>query len=261
MALFAGRRPSGRGLGRRALWAVVPGLLLLLGLAAFFKPPPSGADLQPPAAPLGNDALQLLGLRARVRDARYLEVYPYWLVRETPPDLRVDWRLLGADGASYAVGGGRPYFKAMDAANWSPNTLVDDAYQLALPEGGLRVGDVFTLTVQYKARPGDNPTPDYTQFVHLHDPALGMAAQRDSQPLNGGNPTSSWVDGEVIVDEIPLQVSEEAAPGSYRLLFGLYDAQAGGARVPVYGVDGERLEDDQVVLAELKVSGVENGAD
>lgn len=477
LALFAGRKPSGRGLGRGALWAVVPGLLLLFGLTAFFKPPPTGADLQPPAASLENDALQLLGLRTALSRGRYLEVYPYWLVKETPPDLRVAWRLLGADGASYSVGGGRPYFKAVQAANWSPNTLVDDAYQLALPPGlaagtyqlqvrlgmtdgapeaeipavtvatvalpatstatlqpalpvdarvgssaildgadvrrngklldfsdsrppvvkpgdrleyrlywraenngmeenyhaflhlldidqkalfkgdqlpgpvlsppllwdaytaqpdvywftvgkdaqpglywpnaglyrfatqerlpvrdatgaalgdrlilppvkvlnnqsaslnqtvkaafdglgalegyslalpagGLQAGDVFTLTVQYNARPGETLAPDYTQFVHLYDPALGMAAQQDSQPRHGGNPTSSWVDGEVIVDEIPLQVSEEAAPGTYRLLFGLYDAQAGGARVPVYGADGQRLENDQVVLAELEV--------
>jgi hypothetical protein len=50
-----------------------------------------------------------------------------------------------------------------------------------------------------------------------------------------------------------LQVNAEAAPGTYRLFFGLYDAQAGGARVPVYGKDGQRLENDQVVLATLEV--------
>jgi len=116
----------------------------------------------------------------------------------------------------------------------------------------LTPGATFTVTLFYEAH---GPAPvDYTQFLHLYDPALGMAAQRDQQPLDGGNPTTAWVAGETIAEPVVLTVAEDAAPGAYRLLFGWYDAQAGFARVPLTDARGEPLADNQAPLVEQTVT-------
>jgi hypothetical protein len=115
----------------------------------------------------------------------------------------------------------------------------------------LTPGAVFTVTLFYRA---NGPAPlDYTQFLHLYDPALGMAAQRDQPPLNGGNPTTAWVEDEMIAEPIVLSVAENAAPGNYRLLFGWYDAQANFARIPLRDGEGAPIADSQAVLMELQV--------
>ncbi|NJN83195.1 MAG: hypothetical protein HC802_13530 [Caldilineaceae bacterium] len=92
-----------------------------------------------------------------------------------------------------------------------------------------------------------------TQFVHLFDPALGMAAQRDLPPRGGKNPTSSWLPGEVIVDEISLQIGAEVAPGDYQLRLGLYDAANGATRVPVRDKNDNDLPDSQILLTTITV--------
>jgi len=115
----------------------------------------------------------------------------------------------------------------------------------------LTPGATFTVTLFYDAA---GPAPlDYTQFLHLYDPALGMAAQRDQQPLQGGNPTTAWVEGEIIVEPIALSVAANAAPGVYRLLLGWYDAQANFARIPLADGEGRPLADNQTVLVDLEV--------
>jgi hypothetical protein len=123
-------------------------------------------------------------------------------------------------------------------------------YTLDAP-ASLTPGANFTVTLYYQA---SGPAPlDYTQFLHLYDPALGMAAQRDQQPLNGGNPTTAWVQGEMIEESIGLTVAPEAAPGSYRLLLGWYDAQANFARIPLRDELGNPLANNQAVLGEITV--------
>ena len=69
-----------------------------------------------------------------------------------------------------------------------------------------------------------------------------MAAQLDKQPQAGGNPTSSWTPGETVVDTIPMQVTPSAAPGTYQLNFGLYDAATGvRARSPARTTGPQRV--------------------
>ena len=80
-----------------------------------------------------------------------------------------------------------------------------------------------------------------------------MAALRDQQPLNGGNPTTAWVQGEMIEEPIVLTAAPEAAPGSYRLLLGWYDSQANFARIPLVDGEGNPLPDNQAVFEEMTV--------
>ena len=123
-------------------------------------------------------------------------------------------------------------------------------YDLTLPEAGVRAGRQFTLTLYYQS---DAPAPlDYTRFVHLSDMQDDMAAQTDSPPAGGRNPTSTWMPGEIIVDRVRLTVKEDAVPGVYSLRVGLYDP-ANGVRVPVADRAGSPQPDGQIVLTDVPI--------
>ncbi len=124
-------------------------------------------------------------------------------------------------------------------------------YDLTVP-ATLTPGTPFTATLYYRAT--GTTAIAYTQFVHLHDSTLGMAAQNDRQPQQGGNPTAAWVPGEVIVDQIPLQISAESKPGTYTLQVGLYDGANGAVRVPLFAGDGQPLPDAQFPLTTMVIS-------
>ena len=124
-------------------------------------------------------------------------------------------------------------------------------YGLQLPEEGIYPGTQFQVTLYYRS---DTKTDkDYTRFFHLYNPEQGLAAQADSPPQAGVNPTWSWVPGETIVDTVTLQVAEDAAPADYRLFTGFYDAQAGGVRLGVRDETGQPLPDGGVVLETIQV--------
>jgi hypothetical protein len=123
-------------------------------------------------------------------------------------------------------------------------------YDLATPVTGVRPGSVLTVTLQYQSLA---PTPvDYTQFVHLVSETAGMAAQFDTPPQGGGNPTSAWVPGEIVTDAIALTIDAAARPGSYALWVGLYDP-ATQARLPVIDATGQRQANDQLLLTTVAV--------
>jgi hypothetical protein len=131
-------------------------------------------------------------------------------------------------------------------------------YDLDIPAEGVRPSSQVTLTLYYKSK---TPTSrDYTRFLHLYSSELGMAAQSDSPPQRGGNPTWSWVPGEVVTDPVELSIGPDVQPGVYKLQAGFYDPSsqedlqlAAGARLPVYGKDGAPLPDAQVELGEIRV--------
>ncbi len=124
-------------------------------------------------------------------------------------------------------------------------------YDLLTPGETLHPGDALTLTVYYRSTA---PTPvDYTQFFQLYAPGLGMAAQLDQPPLAGGNPTSTWTNGEVIADRVVLKVQPDAASGLYTLNTGFYNPNEGGARIGVSMADGTRYADDQVPLFQVQI--------
>jgi hypothetical protein len=68
---------------------------------------------------------------------------------------------------------------------------------------------------------------DYTVFVHLRDTIGQTVAQKDQPPLNGAYPTSLWDLGEIVVDEITLELPAGLPPGEYTLVIGMYDFTSG----------------------------------
>jgi hypothetical protein len=90
-------------------------------------------------------------------------------------------------------------------------------------------------------------TTDWTIFVHLFDPATDeIATQWDAKPLRSAYPTHWWREGEVVSDEIVLDLAEVPAD-SYRLAVGLYDA-GDWSRPPVTTTAGEIVPDGRLVL-------------
>jgi hypothetical protein len=164
------------------------------------------------------------------------------------------------DGTPLGDRGLLPPVKIVNSPPGRPETLVEatfgdfatlEGYTLAPASAAVRPGETFTVTLQYDVR---GPAPaDLTQFVHVYDPALGMAAQRDARPGSGGNPTNVWVAGETVVETVPLTMAADAPPGAYDLLVGFYDAQAGAVRVPVTDAAGARVMNDQLPLVRITV--------
>ncbi len=73
---------------------------------------------------------------------------------------------------------------------------------------------------------------DFTVFLHLAAADGFVQAQRDTQPVFGFYPTSSWQANEIVADMHCLQIPSGLAPGQYHLLTGLYDPE-NGQRLPL----------------------------
>lgn len=82
----------------------------------------------------------------------------------------------------------------------------------------------------------------YTVFVHLLDEEGSIRAQCDDVPRQGALPTTSWVEGEVIVDEYQIPIASDAPSAAYTLAVGMYDADT-GLRLPVFDTEGNLMGD------------------
>lgn len=89
------------------------------------------------------------------------------------------------------------------------------------------------------------PEDVLSTFVHLVGPDGQIAVQGDQWP--GGLPSTTWVGGQVIIDEYAIQLPEDALPGTYQIVLGLY-SPANGLRLPILEDDGQSLPNDQFVL-------------
>jgi len=109
--------------------------------------------------------------------------------------------------------------------------LGDEAVLLAYHrEGPLRHGATVHLTLDWQGlRPMET---DYTVFVHVVDQDGTIWAQRDSMPVGGERPTSSWQPGELIEDRYELMIDVEGPREGYAVEIGLYD-QRTGTRLPL----------------------------
>jgi 4-amino-4-deoxy-L-arabinose transferase-like glycosyltransferase len=114
-----------------------------------------------------------------------------------------------------------------------------------LPQTEVSPGDAVLLTLYWRC---ESPLyTNYTVFAHLLGPGGQVRGQSDSAPQGGVAPTTSWLAGEVVVDEYHIPVDEGAPAGVYHIEVGMYDP-ATVIRVPVFAPDGSRLPDDRVLL-------------
>ncbi len=150
-------------------------------------------------------------------------------------------------------------------------TVVARPHVMALPQPGTAVDERLGDDVQFlgfdgevqSARPGA-PLPmtlywralsrmdvAYVVFVHLVDEKGRIWAQRDSEPVGGDVPTTSWLPGEVISDAFQLDVPANLPDGQYRLLLGMYN-RATQRRLAAQS-SGSGQTADTVVLGRVQI--------
>jgi hypothetical protein len=85
----------------------------------------------------------------------------------------------------------------------------------------------------------------YKIFVHLVGDGgpSDIVAQADVYPHL---PTSGWIEGEYLSDDLEFRMPVDLGPGSYSLLLGLYEPDT-GIRLPVFGAEGKPLGDSLVL--------------
>ncbi len=85
----------------------------------------------------------------------------------------------------------------------------------------VKPGDTLTVTLYWQGR--QKTAVNYTVFVHVTDEANRKAGQHDGQPADGERPVSSWQSGEIVEDQVNIAINQDAAPGQYHVVVGLYN--------------------------------------
>jgi len=84
----------------------------------------------------------------------------------------------------------------------------------------------------------------YKVFVHLYDKQSGdLVAQSDAVPQQWRYPTNWWEVGEIVSDEVLLDLNE-VVPGHYRLAVGVYEPDTGVRLALPSGQDRLNLEEE-----------------
>jgi len=94
---------------------------------------------------------------------------------------------------------------------------------------------------------------DYHVFTHVIDAEGRIVQQYDAAPADGRYPTGQWRVDTLIEDARSIRFETPLAPGTYRVLVGLYQP-ADGTRLPVTSADGSVNTDAFEALA-FRVSG------
>lgn len=119
-----------------------------------------------------------------------------------------------------------------------------------------QVGETLTLTLYWqRLRPLD---VDYRVFAQLVQPnTTNVYAQSDGMPAAWTRPTSTWSEGEIIVDQHTLRVREDTPLGDWTLIAGMYRLRESAdgetfERLRLHLPDGAQAE-DFVTLTRLRV--------
>jgi len=118
-------------------------------------------------------------------------------------------------------------------------------------DGWVKPRDTLRLSLRWQA--GEGIDANYKVFLHLVGPDNNIVAQRDSEPVGGLRPTTSWQEGEVIIDNHGILVPEDVPAGTYELLGGMY-LPATGQRLPIVEASGATAE-DHIVLGAIQIEG------
>lgn len=98
----------------------------------------------------------------------------------------------------------------------------------------------------------NTPSTDYTVFTQLIGPDNAVWSQQDNQPQQGGYPTSTWDEGDKVVDRYQLTLPADAPTGDYRLFVGMYDFTT-GERLPMFNIDGNQMPNNAIELTSIAV--------
>jgi hypothetical protein len=144
---------------------------------------------------------------------------------------------LGANGAIIPIDGPA---NRLDAT--AGETIRLGGYELSATRA--RPGEQLRVSLLWEALDA-NPGL-YLVFAQLLDANDTKAGQWDGAAGGDWIPSSSWVAGQRIWQDLPLAIAADAPPGRYRVVVGLYDP-ATGARLPLSSGG------DMLVLGEVEI--------
>jgi hypothetical protein len=112
----------------------------------------------------------------------------------------------------------------------------------------LHAGEPLEVSLYWLAQsPADR---DYHVFVHLVREEI--LAQSDGGPQGNLRPTSSWRQGEMILDARTILIPEQAPAGEYELFVGMYDPET-MQRVALVDEAGVQVPDGRLAVATLAI--------
>lgn len=133
------------------------------------------------------------------------------------------------------------------AASFGPLRLVE----ATSPVTSIPPGADAPVDLLWQAAPDFVPEP-LVVVVQLLDSAGNVSASLEAQPLGGRHPTSQWQPGELVRDRHKLPLPDDLAPGTYRLIVGLYRAADGQRLTTPNGLFG-LSQKDHVLVSEIEV--------
>ncbi|MBI3957898.1 MAG: hypothetical protein HY328_03735 [Chloroflexi bacterium] len=112
-------------------------------------------------------------------------------------------------------------------------------------------GQPVTLTLAWRAL--ETPPRDLVRFIHVLGADGRPVAQEDSPPCASACPATSWLPGEVFVEQARLTLPVDLPAGSYPLAVGWYDATT-LRRLPAAGAtDSEKRVAPDMALLPVKL--------
>jgi len=100
----------------------------------------------------------------------------------------------------------------------------------------------------------------YKVFCHVLSCDGELVAQQDGLPLNGIRPTQTWRKGEAIEDSYEIAIGADARADTYKLSVGMYDPTT-MTRLPACDAAGERISQDRLVVATLRIAEPEDNGE
>lgn len=161
-----------------------------------------------------------------------------WLRQRAFP-VTVDW-LGNARVTRYSVASLSPEMRPLQADFAGGIQLTGSA----LDQTPLRPGEVVHVSLWWRTL--ERPSKEYAVFLHLIDSDERIWTQRDSQPVDGSRPTSTWEPAEEIVDNHGLILPADIPAGGYQIRVGLYHT-ATGQRIRALNGEGAEAEDSVLV--------------
>jgi 4-amino-4-deoxy-L-arabinose transferase-like glycosyltransferase len=114
----------------------------------------------------------------------------------------------------------------------------------------VKPGETLHLTLYWQAQ--KQMETSYKVFTHLLDAQNRIWGQRDSVPMEGTYPTTSWLPDEVVIDEYEILVNATAPAGEYQIEVGMYDPKS-MQRLLAFDEQGIRLPSDRILLSKVRV--------
>lgn len=112
-----------------------------------------------------------------------------------------------------------------DASSAEPEAIFGGAMAL-LSDKVEQSKDKLTVSLRWRAAAEMHQA--YKVFVHVLDTGkTQVIAQRDSEPVSGAAPTTSWLVGEVIDDEYSIALPAGLSAGEYPVEVGIYEPKTG----------------------------------